>query len=386
MQWPAKEWDDRFRRAAEHYPLRTDSADWSQVEERLRDATPARRRRPKAFLLLGPLLLLSLQTYPPYRFNEYPVETGGRPGEAAQGRTLLRAAPTGQAAIATVQKSTDTGEAPSVAAHRPLRLKPAQIIASPAKALGATAAMDESGKPLATLQQRFPPTDRPAEGATVQIRPAAAPAAIAPEDKHPVPAGARFYLGLMAASDASSVQGQSFSRPGFEAGILVGYSLTPRLSVETGLYWDNKHYASEGSYFNTRRLYLPPNTRITAVAGTCRMFEIPLNLRYRLGANPQQGAYVLAGLSSYLMKEEDYRYDYYYASSNRTVAHDKQYRNETQNWFGVVQLAAGYQWPLGRRNTLRVEPYCKLPLQGLGYGELRFSSLGLRLGLTRAFF
>ena len=51
-----------------------------------------------------------------------------------------------------------------------------------------------------------------------------------------------------------------------------------------------------------------------------------------------------------------------------------------------MQFSAGYSRKIGKSTDLRLEPYVKLPLSGLGYGELRFWSTGMHVGVTRKLF
>ena len=111
------------------------------------------------------------------------------------------------------------------------------------------------------------------------------------------------------------------------------------------------------------------------------MYEIPLNVRYNVSANSKRIWFANAGLSSYLMKKENYDYDYerygVYSKGN------KEYKNTTDNWMSVAHLSIGLQKNLGAIGDLRIEPYVKLPLNGVGIGSMPLSSTGIYLGITR---
>src|SRR2546421_5382379 len=77
-----------------------------------------------------------------------------------------------------------------------------------------------------------------------------------------------FYLGLIAGMDVSNVKLQRMSKTGYTAGVLIGYHLTPAISVESGAFLDQKSYYSDGEYFKAN---LYPNTKIQTVEGTCKM-------------------------------------------------------------------------------------------------------------------
>ncbi|MDB5253597.1 MAG: PorT family protein [Flaviaesturariibacter sp.] len=179
---------------------------------------------------------------------------------------------------------------------------------------------------------------------------------------------------------------QKTSDAGFEAGVIAGYRLTNHWSLEAGLVSSRRHYYSDGKYLNTSKIYLPPNSSITMVDGSCRMLEIPVSIRFNGAARKHGNWFGTAGLSSYLMKREDYDYAYYYPSTNYTAIHSKTYRNESRDWVSVLQLSGGYDRSVTRTLNVRVEPYLQLPLRGMGFGKLPLTSAGVRIGFTKSLF
>jgi hypothetical protein len=192
-----------------------------------------------------------------------------------------------------------------------------------------------------------------------------------------------FYAGVLAAPDLSTVKFQSVKGMGFTTGILLGYSLNRRWAIETGFYLDFKKYYSEGQYFNKDKVPLLQYTDLNNVDGNCNMFEIPVNIRYNLNQGDKHVWFATAGLSTYLMTKEYYAFDGYrngtYWSGART------YKNPYQYWFSVMNLSLGFEERLGRIGSLRLEPYLRVPLSGIGTGSLPILSAGLNIGITRRF-
>ena len=92
--------------------------------------------------------------------------------------------------------------------------------------------------------------------------------------------------------------------------------------------------------------------------------------------------FATAGLASYLMRSENY--DYEYVQNNQPGGHNYlSYKNETKNWFSVVNFSVGYTHKLGDIGSLRVEPYLKLPINNLGVGNMPIMSTGLNIGFTK---
>ena len=116
------------------------------------------------------------------------------------------------------------------------------------------------------------------------------------------------------------------------------------------------------------------------------MIEIPLVLKYDFGFKKAHNWFAAAGISSFLMKQEDYAYDYYYTTTGTTHTYSKTYENESKDWAAVMQLSAGYMRSIPLGMNLRVEPFIQIPLKGAGYGNLPLTSAGLRLGITKTLF
>lgn len=189
----------------------------------------------------------------------------------------------------------------------------------------------------------------------------------------------KWYIGFIASPDLSIVKWQKPGKTGYGLGVLVGYSLSKRFSLETGLLWDRKYYYSKGEYLDSKKI--PASWNVQDIDGWCRMFEIPLQARYKFSIREKHSWYVNAGLSSYIMNRENY--DYSYDSYGTIRKGNSVYDNETRNWFSIIHMGVGYEKQLGIGN-IRIEPYMKLPATGLGWGGLPITSFGLNIGITKA--
>lgn len=196
----------------------------------------------------------------------------------------------------------------------------------------------------------------------------------------------RFYAGLIGGVDVTTVKFQKIENAGFDLGILLGYSFGKKWSLETGILRDKKFYYSDGEYFNSSKLYIPPDTKITSIDGNCTMWELPLSLRYNINSSAKRSWFVTGGVSSYLMKTENYNYGYYYYNTGETHYYDHSYKSSSKTILSVVQLTGGYTKRLGKAGDLRIEPYLKIPLRGVGIGSMPFQSAGIHVGFTKEIF
>jgi hypothetical protein len=197
----------------------------------------------------------------------------------------------------------------------------------------------------------------------------------------PVKVQKGLYVGIVASPDISTVKLQRVSRVGYNAGIIAGYRISRRVAVETGVLLEKKYYYSDGSQFSTKKIPVPDNMKIINVDGWCKMIEIPVTVRYVFAIKKKSNWYVNGGLSSYIMSKESY--DYKYEMDNWVDTKTWAYKNATRNWFSIIHAGVGYEHRLGAVGTLRVEPYLNIPAGGVGIGNMRITSVGLNVGITR---
>jgi hypothetical protein len=186
-----------------------------------------------------------------------------------------------------------------------------------------------------------------------------------------------FYVGLFAGPDVSTVKFQSVKNVGLSLGALIGYRFNGRVSIETGLIWDKKYYYSNGEYYKKDGVALPPTTTLD---GSCSMFEIPVNIRIDFATKKNHGFFAKTGLSSYLMTSEKYTFNY-------PAYPSFQWKNDSlqNNIFSILQISGGYERAISDKTKIRVEPYVKIPLQGIGKGDMPISSFGIYFGITHSF-
>lgn len=198
-----------------------------------------------------------------------------------------------------------------------------------------------------------------------------------------IPTNKVFYVGFIGGPDFSTVKFQSVKQLGYSLGILAGYRFNKHFGIETGLLWDKKFYYTEGKYFSKDQISAPLYSKISSVNGNCNMFEIPISIRYDFASRSNYGFFIMGGFSSYLMKKQNYTaivestgYQWPYSFSS----------SQSSNYFfSIVQFSGGYEFAINGNNKIRIEPYIKIPLQGIGIGSLPISSTGIYLGITHSF-
>ncbi|ALD20153.1 hypothetical protein AM218_01515 [Hymenobacter sp. DG25A] len=173
------------------------------------------------------------------------------------------------------------------------------------------------------------------------------------------------------APEVSAVRMSEIEKTGRDVGVQLEYFFTPRLSLNTGLLHAVKRYETRGSDYHVTYGKVP----LDRVYAVCGMLDIPLNLRYALLYRPTYQVFASAGLSSLLMRDEQYELWYTYA--NQPVRRTRQVVNGSNHPLSVLNLSAGYERQVQARWGVRAEPFVKVPLGGVGYGKVKLSSAGV---------
>ncbi|MGV3539821.1 MAG: hypothetical protein ACO1OQ_08420 [Rufibacter sp.] len=189
-------------------------------------------------------------------------------------------------------------------------------------------------------------------------------------------------LAVAVAPDFTTVKFKDQDAVSANVGLLVAVPVSKRFSLVTGAVWANKVYtARPEDYTFPAAGYKADGSSL--IDATCRVLDIPVNVRYQFWAKGKNGLAVQAGLSSYLMLSEQYKYQYtvtYYGNAT-TYSKVLEVENENKHWFGVQNLSVVYTRTLSPSFALGVEPFAKIPLAGVGAGKVKLTSAGVFFSL-----
>jgi len=181
-------------------------------------------------------------------------------------------------------------------------------------------------------------------------------------------------LGIMAAPDVSGTQPFS-GKLSSNIGILATSRFTDRWSISVGALYAKKFYRAGFDHYRPASGWPSYGTLPEWVDADCRVIDIPLTVNYTWRQRPQSSWFLSAGLSSYVMLSETYLFRY--AGYGDTY----QYRieNENRHPLGIGNLSVGYRRQLSPTLSVTVQPFVKVPLTGIGNGNLKLYSTGVTL-------
>ena len=195
----------------------------------------------------------------------------------------------------------------------------------------------------------------------------------------------KFAIRVGYSPDLSSVGLNNFSKPGSSFSLMAEYGLSPRLYVQTGVVRSEKVY-----YANANEYEWPPEwkkgPKASSTDATCKIIEIPLNLRYDLVQKDRVRIFAGAGTSSYYMQKENYVYNY-----PPNTKYIMWYDHEDKTgwfWLSHINASAGFERRITNKLSILAEPYVKIPVKKVGYGKVNLFTAGMWISLryTPAFF
>ena len=189
---------------------------------------------------------------------------------------------------------------------------------------------------------------------------------------------AGLYIIAAAGAEASGVKLFSADKVTGRYGLGLGYQLNKNLSVQTGFYVSNKKYGAAGSDYKTKAGSYWSTVDIKSIDANCKVYEIPISVIYNFTPGKKLNIFASAGLSSYIMKRENYRL--YYNHYGVPTQADVNYKGN-KNLFSVLRLSAGVEKKISNRFSVIASPGIAIPLSGVGDGEVKLYSADITIGL-----
>jgi hypothetical protein len=180
---------------------------------------------------------------------------------------------------------------------------------------------------------------------------------------------ARFYLGLAGGPLLSQIKTQGPEKNGFDMGLLVGYRISKKLSVETGLLYSKQYYFSGGKYYNTAT----GGNTASSMEGSRTAFEIPFWLNYYVLRNKSGGFYLSGGLSSFVGVNDKI---IVHVGENPQQPLQKLDYGVASYLPSYLNFALGYDYKFGRSTHLRIEPYLQIPLSSTAGNTININAGG----------
>lgn len=193
----------------------------------------------------------------------------------------------------------------------------------------------------------------------------------------------KLYIGFVAAPEFNQIKNQGIKKPGFDIGLIAGYKLNSKASLETGLLLNKKNYFSDGKYFSMDKIgaSMPAGMEVMSLEGSSSFLKIPVKLKYDVLHKKNATVFSSAGVSSYIIINEKNNYLTLLNGSEQQMTGS--YKNATRYFAATVDISAGCENKIGKFTSMRIEPYLQLPLKGMGVGSMPVMSAGLHVSIIK---
>lgn len=185
-----------------------------------------------------------------------------------------------------------------------------------------------------------------------------------------------FAVRLAASPDMSTIKGNGIEKIGSNVGILFEYRFGPRISLQAGLIRSMKKYEAYPEQYEWKWGW-PQTTKLMDIQAQCKMLDIPISLRYDFSQGENKRVFGSFGVTSYKMLNEIYDYNFENNSDPSIKFH--RWAKKTGTYFSASNLdfSFGMEQKLARKISLQVEPFARIPLRSIGFGNVPLISYGL---------
>jgi hypothetical protein len=184
----------------------------------------------------------------------------------------------------------------------------------------------------------------------------------------------KFVLLFSAGADKSYITASNPGQTKPMYGVSAAYIVNKRLRLTTGFFTTEKIYDAKPNQYKVASGGTIPN--LSVINANCNIYEIPLNVYYTLAQGKKHSWFAGTGLSSIVMKQEEYNYRYI-SASGQPYSYKRSYSNKNTHYFSVLAVSSSYQYTLNKRVLFIAEPYLKMPLTGIGVGSVKLKSTGV---------
>lgn len=185
-----------------------------------------------------------------------------------------------------------------------------------------------------------------------------------------------FSLSLVIAPDFSTVGSLSnFDSPGYKLGAVFGYRWNRNFGFGAGIIYSQVNYSANGSEYHPSDGPWTYGIAPQKALANCAILVLPIHFKYDFIHLGSSRLYMTAGISSYIMLNEAYHFNYARKNESELVQ-SLNLQTGTGYWMSNVTLSLGYEVDLNSTISIGFEPYLNIPIRRVGWGNVKLYSVG----------
>ncbi len=190
----------------------------------------------------------------------------------------------------------------------------------------------------------------------------------------------KIYFGGGLGVTCNWVKDQEWSPPKPIINIFTGKKIAKNVFVETGVGYEEISYYTRGEFFYPKTGDMPSNMEVRSVQSSTTSLSIPVEIKYDMVTGNKK-FYLKAGINNRLFLREKNTYDAVMSGVAEEVK--AEYNDKKFQPLSDVQFAVGLGMPAGSSHTISIEPYLRIPLKGMGVGNVSVMQSGMQVVLRR---
>lgn len=185
----------------------------------------------------------------------------------------------------------------------------------------------------------------------------------------------RFAVGVSFGSDVNAVNGFSnFSNPGYNIGVKAEYNFTSRFSAIAGVQRIQMQYSAQAGQYTVPMGFWTNGIAANGTNAECRMFDVSLTLKYSFVELSRSRFFATGGVSNMIMVDE--QYNFMYSNQNPNLVQQFNGSTGTNDFINSASFSIGYEYDFDSRIGIRFEPFFRVPVNRVGFGNVDLYSMG----------
>ena len=189
-----------------------------------------------------------------------------------------------------------------------------------------------------------------------------------------------FAILLNTGIEASGTQFKKVGNATTFAGLGFQYGFGKNFSIRAGIQSARKKYSARDEDYNPPPRNWAANVTLNSIFADCKVYEIPVSLSYKIANLKKTTINLSVGSSSYFMKREEYKFNYKTPSGNDTTR-VAVFNNNSEHLASTINFSMFLERKISNRLAFFVEPFIKVPVDGIGFGQTKIYNAGFATAL-----
>ncbi len=188
----------------------------------------------------------------------------------------------------------------------------------------------------------------------------------------------RFLFNINGGVEVSQTPKGTISDTDFSLGIKFGYVVSNKVVLSAGVSYIRECYTAATSDYSVPSGFWQGNPP-DQVQAVCDMVDFTIGASYHFNGVLNNGLIAHLNLSSNNMVREVYEYQFINNEANNWI---DEFSFDNSTLLSNLEIGASYKFFANSRYFIDGGPFMKIPINGIGNGDVRLRSFGFKVGIS----